>query len=63
MTEGDHTALTGGMAWEARNNIAAAQQRKVVIVVIQSGRSYSPPIGGVAERWRSFGCDRATRRR
>jgi 1-deoxy-D-xylulose-5-phosphate synthase len=42
-------ALTGGMAWEALNNIAAAQDRPVVIVVNDNGRSYSPTIGGVAD--------------
>ena len=42
-------ALTGGMAWEALNNIAADQDRPVVIVVNDNGRSYSPTIGGVAD--------------
>jgi 1-deoxy-D-xylulose-5-phosphate synthase len=42
-------ALTGGMAWEALNNIAAAQDRPVVILVNDNGRSYSPTIGGVAD--------------
>jgi 1-deoxy-D-xylulose-5-phosphate synthase len=42
-------ALTGGMAWEALNNIAAAQDRPVIIVVNDNGRSYSPTIGGVAD--------------
>src|SRR5664279_139318 len=41
-------ALTGGMCWEALNNIAAAD-RPVVIVVNDNGRSYSPTIGGLAE--------------
>ncbi len=41
-------ALTGGMAWEALNNIAAAKDRPVVIVVNDNGRSYSPTIGGLA---------------
>ncbi|MGN6089259.1 MAG: 1-deoxy-D-xylulose-5-phosphate synthase, partial [Actinomycetales bacterium] len=41
-------ALTGGMAWEALNNIAAAPDRKVVIVVNDNGRSYAPTIGGLA---------------
>jgi 1-deoxy-D-xylulose-5-phosphate synthase len=41
-------ALTGGMAWEALNNIAAAE-RPVIIVVNDNGRSYSPTIGGVAD--------------
>jgi 1-deoxy-D-xylulose-5-phosphate synthase len=42
-------ALTGGMSWEALNNIAAAQDRPVIIVVNDNGRSYSPTIGGVAD--------------
>ncbi len=42
-------ALTGGMCWEALNNIAAAD-RPVIIVVNDNGRSYSPTIGGLAER-------------
>ena len=42
-------ALTGGMCWEALNNIAAARDRPVVIVVNDNGRSYSPTIGGLAE--------------
>ncbi|MCH9851653.1 MAG: 1-deoxy-D-xylulose-5-phosphate synthase [Actinomycetia bacterium] len=40
-------ALTGGMAWEALNNIAASN-RPVVIVVNDNERSYSPTIGGLA---------------
>ncbi|MEV0621703.1 1-deoxy-D-xylulose-5-phosphate synthase [Nonomuraea sp. NPDC050404] len=41
-------ALTGGMAWEALNNVAAGSGRQVVIVVNDNGRSYSPTIGGLA---------------
>ncbi len=41
-------ALTGGMAWEALNNIAAGQDRRLVIVVNDNGRSYDPTIGGLA---------------
>ena len=41
-------ALTGGMAWEALNNIAGAPDRPVVIVVNDNGRSYAPTIGGLA---------------
>ncbi|KQB86518.1 1-deoxy-D-xylulose-5-phosphate synthase [Corynebacterium lowii] len=41
-------AMTGGMCWEALNNIAADKSRKVVIVVNDNGRSYSPTIGGFA---------------
>ena len=40
-------ALTGGMAWEALNNIAAGD-RQVVIVVNDNALSYSPTIGGLA---------------
>jgi len=43
-------ALTGGMAWEALNNIAAAPDRSVVIVLNDNGRSYAPTAGGMAER-------------
>jgi 1-deoxy-D-xylulose-5-phosphate synthase len=42
-------ALTGGMAWEALNNIAGAKDRPVVIVVNDNGRSYQPTIGGLAD--------------
>ncbi|HEY5031471.1 MAG TPA: 1-deoxy-D-xylulose-5-phosphate synthase [Actinomycetes bacterium] len=41
-------ALTGGMAWEALNNIAAAPDRPLVIVVNDNARSYAPTIGGLA---------------
>lgn len=41
-------ALTGGMAWEALNNIAIAKSSKLVIVVNDNGRSYTPTIGGLA---------------
>ena len=41
-------ALTGGMAWEALNNIAVARDSKLVIVVNDNGRSYQPTIGGLA---------------
>ena len=41
-------ALTGGMCWEALNNIAGSD-RPVVIVVNDNGRSYSPTIGGLAD--------------
>lgn len=43
-------ALTGGMCWEALNNIAAAPDRPIVIVVNDNGRSYAPTIGALAER-------------
>lgn len=41
-------ALTGGMTWEAINNIADGSARSVVIVVNDNERSYSPTIGGLA---------------
>ena len=41
-------ALTGGMAWEALNNIAASH-RPVVVVVNDNGRSYTPTVGGLAK--------------
>ena len=41
-------ALTGGMSWEALNNIATAKKRKLIIVINDNERSYSPTIGGVA---------------
>jgi 1-deoxy-D-xylulose-5-phosphate synthase len=41
-------ALTGGMSWEALNNIAAAKDRNLILVVNDNERSYSPTIGGVA---------------
>ena len=45
-------ALTGGMAWEALNNIAATlpseRERKLVMVVNDNGRSYTPTVGGLA---------------
>lgn len=42
-------ALTGGMAWEALNNISHDNDRKLVIVVNDNGRSYAPTIGGLAK--------------
>ena len=41
-------ALTGGMAWEALNNIAANDELPLVIIVNDNERSYSPTIGGLA---------------
>ncbi len=43
-------ALTGGMAWEALNNIATNNNRNLVLVVNDNERSYDPTIGGVADR-------------
>ena len=41
-------ALTGGMSWEALNNLSPESQRNLVIVVNDNERSYSPTIGGLA---------------
>ena len=41
-------ALTGGMTWEALNNISHDNKRNLVIVVNDNGRSYAPTIGGMA---------------
>jgi 1-deoxy-D-xylulose-5-phosphate synthase len=41
-------ALTGGMAWEALNNIAASDDLPLIIIVNDNERSYSPTIGGMA---------------
>ena len=41
-------ALTGGMSWEALNNIATSKNEKLIIVVNDNERSYSPTIGGLA---------------
>src|SRR5512142_2398475 len=46
-------ALTGGMCWEALNNIAAAD-RPVIVVVNDNGRSYAPTIGGLADHLASL---------
>jgi 1-deoxy-D-xylulose-5-phosphate synthase len=42
-------ALTGGMAWEAINNIAVDKTLPLVIVVNDNERSYAPTIGGLAD--------------
>lgn len=42
-------ALTGGMAWEALNNIAVGDDRRLVMVVNDNGRSYMPTVGGLAK--------------
>ena len=41
-------SLTGGMAWEALNNIAASDDLPLVIIVNDNGRSYTPTVGGLA---------------
>ncbi|NUR84145.1 MAG: 1-deoxy-D-xylulose-5-phosphate synthase [Nonomuraea sp.] len=51
-------ALTGGMAWEALNNIAGRKDLPLVIVVNDNGRSYSPTIGGLASHLSSLRTNR-----
>ena len=41
-------ALTGGMTWEALNNISHDNARNLIIIVNDNGRSYAPTIGGMA---------------
>ncbi|MFT4285411.1 MAG: 1-deoxy-D-xylulose-5-phosphate synthase [Protaetiibacter sp.] len=41
-------ALTGGMTWEALNNISDDNSRRLVMIVNDNGRSYAPTIGGMA---------------
>ena len=47
-------ALTGGMSWEALNNITDDNDRNLVIVVNDNGRSYAPTMGGLAHRLESI---------
>ncbi|WP_433224428.1 1-deoxy-D-xylulose-5-phosphate synthase [Microtetraspora malaysiensis] len=47
-------ALTGGMAWEALNNIAGRKDLPLIIVVNDNGRSYSPTIGGLSNHLASL---------
>jgi 1-deoxy-D-xylulose-5-phosphate synthase len=50
-------ALTGGMAWEALNNIAISDKSRLVIVVNDNERSYTPTIGGLATALTSLRTD------
>lgn len=50
-------ALTGGMAWEALNNIAVSKGLPIVIVVNDNGRSYTPTVGGIAMHLASMRTD------
>ena len=55
-------SLTGGMTWEALNNISDDNDRKLVIVVNDNGRSYAPTIGGLARYLNDIRTDRVYRR-
>ena len=47
-------AMTGGMAWEGLNNLAAAPDRPIVIVLNDNGRSYAETFGGLAQHLRTL---------
>ncbi|MCC2592832.1 1-deoxy-D-xylulose-5-phosphate synthase [Tessaracoccus sp. OS52] len=51
-------ALTGGMAWEALNNIATRDDLRIVIVVNDNGRSYTPTVGGLAKHLAALRTDK-----
>ena len=55
-------ALTGGMTWEALNNITHENDRKLVIVVNDNGRSYAPTIGGLAKHMTNIRTDKMYKR-
>ena len=55
-------ALTGGMTWEALNNISDDNDRKLIIVVNDNGRSYAPTIGGLARYLNGIRTERIYRR-
>lgn len=48
-------ALTGGMAWEGLNNISVGGEERLVIVVNDNGRSYTPTVGGLATQLSGLG--------
>ncbi|MEA4943646.1 MAG: 1-deoxy-D-xylulose-5-phosphate synthase [Propionicimonas sp.] len=48
-------ALTGGMVWEALNNIAVQRDLKLIVVVNDNGRSYTPTVGGIATQLQGLG--------
>ena len=54
-------ALTGGMTWEALNNISDDNTRKLVMIVNDNGRSYAPTIGGMARYLSSIRTNRRYR--
>ncbi len=51
-------ALTGGMAWESLNNIAVQDDLRLVVVVNDNGRSYTPTVGGLATQLSAFRTDK-----
>ncbi|MFM6977466.1 MAG: 1-deoxy-D-xylulose-5-phosphate synthase [Micrococcales bacterium] len=55
-------ALTGGMAWEALNNITDDNDRKLIIIVNDNGRSYAPTIGGFARNLNNIRTEQSYRK-
>jgi 1-deoxy-D-xylulose-5-phosphate synthase len=51
-------SLTGGMVWEALNNIAADADLPLVVVVNDNGRSYTPTVGGIANQLSAMRTDK-----
>ena len=50
-------ALTGGMAWEALNQIAHLQPPNLIVVINDNGRSYAPTVGGLAHHLANLSVD------
>jgi 1-deoxy-D-xylulose-5-phosphate synthase len=50
-------ALTGGMAWEALNQIAHLQPSNLIVVINDNGRSYAPTVGGLARHLANLSVD------
>jgi 1-deoxy-D-xylulose-5-phosphate synthase len=50
-------ALTGGMAWEALNQIAHLQPPNLIVVINDNGRSYAPTVGGLARHLANLSVD------
>src|SRR5258707_7682878 len=50
-------ALTGGMAWEALNQIAHLQPPNLIVVINDNGRSYAPTVGGLARHLANLAVD------
>lgn len=51
-------ALTGGMVWEAVNNIACQHDLPLIVVANDNGRSYTPTVGGIADHLTALRTDR-----
>ena len=51
-------ALTGGLSWEALNDLAVHRDLRLVVIVNDNGRSYRPTVGGLAQHLSGFRTDR-----